>query len=383
MIAVSNGGIEFGSQAETETSTTRLVVTLTTFASSSSAQRAYIPGSQILPGVGDQASYQTSPLGQLCFSGTASTTRTEACLARLRAGGSRFFAGAGQVQVRKGAQIVSVMPTLTPAASTELTQDLATASQPAVWQSLVGLYNTVFVTQPQAVAQALVARMTGQAVTRAYLELPPGAIDPCALSTAKLASDLQTTVTAANQFPPTQAPGQTCVYTIDARQYTLDTETGTQAADSLPPTTLPSIFSSDALAQGTVAPTPTAPIAGASVQDFMVGGELWEAETLLSFPADDTSAPDGGISPILLGQESPPITSRDILIRLEQMAADSAGGGTSYKMCVELERQIMKAFLQRTEASPQLVDTILEDETPRLQLYCRKNTGGEEPPSLP
>ena len=55
-----------------------------------------------------------------------------------------------------------------------------------------------------------------------------------------------------------------------------------------------------------------------------------------------------------------------------------AEGRTLSTVLRELETQIMKAFLQQAGARAQLVDTRLQDETPRLQLYCRKNTGSDE-----
>jgi hypothetical protein len=195
--------VSFISQAETATNLTRLVVTLQTFGSTGDAATAYQQATKAaapLTGLGDMAAYTTGvPL-----------------------------------TVLKGSQVLTVSPNATSAGNDYI------AEQDKSTESIASIYDKPAL----AAAAAIAPKLTGTSVSKQYVQIAEGGVDPCVLSTTTLAKDLATTVTATYGKSET-APRMQCTYAVGTRRYLLQTYTSTQASNAIPATTVQAQFTAD------------------------------------------------------------------------------------------------------------------------------------------
>jgi hypothetical protein len=323
----SSGSHAFWSQAETATQDTHLVVTLESFNSTASASEGYqaaistLGASQPLAGVGQEATAADelfSSFSQAC------NRDAPACEARLRAGST--FSGEGSVTVLKGSQVLTVTPTPSATAMATLTQDqssLSGAGAASSVQSLISLYQTVLETQPQAAAKALATRMSGQSNSTTYLELPAGAVNPCTLSTRSLLSALRgSPVTEQGYMKSDDPPAQACSYDIGDAGFTDETETAQQAAASVPPQTLATLFSGLAK-QGAIQKTKSTD--GVMITLSMQPNPAWEADVVIAVsPRAHDSADRRSRTDVYLASDDP----------IAEPCEQNTSGGREYVDCI-------------------------------------------------
>jgi hypothetical protein len=335
---------EFVSEVETATNDTHLAITLTTFPNAVDSSAAYKIDV-------DGFSFSV-PLTGIGSSATANEEAASPCagLPAPEQPGCYYdhkqldFNGLGEVAVLQGGQVLTVQPTPTAMVKAQLSNEDPGQSLTQVQQT-VALLQTIEITQPQAVARAVAGHMTGQTASGTYLQLPAGGLNPCAASASTLGSELKTQVTAVN-VPSDTAPEQECTYTIGGEGYTAYTETDTQASMAVPPTTLESLYTTDAMnpdASSTVGPA-----GGGSIQTFVDGGELFDSDSLVT-PTSPTSAEFGDGTIVELGSVG--TSSREVLLRLEASEGASAGQTWTKDLCYDVLTQMMVAELAENDGT--------------------------------
>jgi hypothetical protein len=356
----SGDASDFESQVELATSDTHLAIVLTAYPSASAAQTGYdgdvadFAEPVSLPGLGSEAAADVRP--NPCA--TVPADVQVECFFTRKVG----LAGLGEVAVRDGGQVLTVEPSAAPAVAAEVRPSPGT---PASVQQAIALINTIEVVQPQAVAKALAPLMSGQTSTGTYLELPEGALNPCAASSSTIASELKTDVTAVNVMSDTP-PEQECLYTIGGESYTAYTETGAQAADSVPLTSLQAMYAKDA--QDASTSTTLGPTDGISIQTFMDGGELFDTDSLVILPVTASARLVAGAGIVELGDTG--TSPRDVLLRLEAAEGASAGQTTTKELCYDVLTQMMISEMQQDDGSALANSAIRTKYVHYIQSVC-------------
>ena len=276
----SNG---FESTAVTATQQSRLKIQLTTYSDAASAHAGFqgaigaFSTPTTLTGVGDMAAAEdqlTNIKGINCLTATVPSDLA-LCVAVLSSRGGTSVA-TGAIAVLKGAQVLTVSSAPLASVQAQIQQALQAGSLSSVITQLQAISST----QPLSAARALTAHLSGQPASGRFVQLPPGAVNPCLISTTKLGGKLKSTVTAANApLQQVNSPAQECDYTVGGYPYLVQVETESQAEHSVPPTTLAAIYAADLstgghanLLQQTSGPD----------QAFMVPGQDWTFEMLLA-----------------------------------------------------------------------------------------------------
>jgi hypothetical protein len=246
-----NGGdapdpTSFETQAEVETKLTTLLTTLFTYQTKADAVRAY-------------GAFAGPSPHRIRHLGNAASTQPDA-----------------QVTVRKGGQVLTVLPGLTPAGETYVVDhDKSPAS-----------VETALNRPALEAARALTRHMTGPRLTGHYVHLPRGAIDPC-ISRSALKKATHQAITVQPMNVSFEAPSQQCNYTVGSRPYEDTTYTAAQARTAISLGSPQAVFAADLKAaegkrvqRKTIGP----------LKAFMVEDEDWTVEILVSRSAHKHAA---------------------------------------------------------------------------------------------
>ncbi len=321
---------EFESQAVTATSSDQFQVAMDSFRGASAAAASYrstvaqLGDALALTGIGEKASIETNELFSEC-EGTLEEAKQELCHLLLEREGTEIVAG--EVAVLKGSQVLTITPTLTAAGKAALVQDQPPAgSTSGSVQALLGLYQADDVTQPEAMARALAARLTGRSASQQYLEIPKGGMNPCGYSDSVVGSKLKASHVTSQNVPSDAPPALACDYSTSLGLFQLDTVSDYQLAHAVPAMTLASWFTSQAGSGG-------AWYAGADTAMGGVGGEDF---TIVAAEAGDTQKTGFGVL----------------------MESTSSGSMPDpYKLCSEELQWFMRAALPQENGDYVHVDT--------------------------
>jgi hypothetical protein len=234
-------GTSFVSTVQAQTADTAFSVTLTAFASKSSAGQGFVTersGTSKLPGVGNRAALLANE----------------------------------ETLVLEGSQVLLVQVTGTAAGN-----DLIAAGDksPAVLKQILGA-------PLLAATKALVHHMNGQPAKKAYTYLPAGARNPCSVTAASVKAKIHHPVVVTPAMSE-QPPSQQCDYSLNSQPFLVQTYTHAQAVLASPPTTLDAVFSADLAAANGRNNALTATIG--PVRLFMIPDEDWTAEALIESSA--------------------------------------------------------------------------------------------------